>query len=494
MYLRKQTITIVVSVGLLVSWVEVSVAQITEWVQEDQLTTVKMTITPADEPVPALKHQLVSRPHQMRNGNAATHYLRAYPEGGVEKHIDHWKKEQGEDTYDWHSPEYFLLDQLPKEAKQMAEDFDTETKSYFEPASRCRTADWGHDLSGMSGIEIISFLLPEVQAARSISRVLALRTRIALSEERFDDAINLMRINYKLGQDVNQSPFLVSSLVGIAITGITDQSLLEYVAQPGAPNLYWALAEMPNPPISVREALRQEMHLAKRLFPVLELPKENSLAYAEWNARWNQFDQLAEMQSFVGGNNTSLQVAKSFIGVGTGLLGYSHAKKRLIEVGYAMEDVEKMPVGQVLAIYSSYAYDRVANEIEKRYYIPFHLRDFYKDDPWEGVEFFGDNPDREIVPVASLLLPAVNACVRAEARATRNHTVLQVIEAIRMHAAENDGKLPEKLSDITCVIVPRNPATDNSFAYRLDGSTAILELPKSDGFNHAWRYEIQVAQ
>ena len=149
-----------------------------------------------------------------------------------------------------------------------------------------------------------------------------------------------MRINYKLGQDVNNSPFLVSALVGVAITGMADQSVIEYIAQPGAPNLYWALAEMPNPPITVRGALRQEMQLAKRMFPVLDLPENESLTYAEWNARWNQFDQLGEMGEFIGGSSTPPREAKSFIGVGTGLLGYSHAKKRLSEIGYSKQEVE----------------------------------------------------------------------------------------------------------------------------------------------------------
>ena len=153
-----------------------------------------------------------------------------------------------------------------------------------------------------------------------------------------------------------------------------------------------------------------------------------------------------------------------------------------------------MPVGQVLAVYSSYAYDRLANEIEKRYYVPIHQRDIFKDDPWEGVEFLSADPDREIVPVATILLPAVSACMQAEARAFRNHKVLQVIEAIRMHAAQNDGALPAALSDIICVPVPKNPATDKPFDYHLEDSTAILELPKSDGFHHGLRFEIQVAK
>jgi hypothetical protein len=71
---------------------------------------------------------------------------------------------------------------------------------------------------------------------------------------------------------------------------------------------------------------------------------------------------------------------------------------------------------------------------------------------------------------------------------------LQAIEAIRMHAAET-GKLPQSLQEITIVPVPKNPATEQDYQYRLDGDTAILELPQSDGFTGvAWRYEITLAK
>ncbi|MCC7476516.1 MAG: hypothetical protein IT425_14080, partial [Pirellulales bacterium] len=72
---------------------------------------------------------------------------------------------------------------------------------------------------------------------------------------------------------------------------------------------------------------------------------------------------------------------------------------------------------------------------------------------------------------------------------------LRVIEALRMHAANHNRQLPKSLDEITAVPVPLNPATGKSFVYRLDGKTAILELPPSDGFPFANRwYEIQIAE
>jgi hypothetical protein len=71
---------------------------------------------------------------------------------------------------------------------------------------------------------------------------------------------------------------------------------------------------------------------------------------------------------------------------------------------------------------------------------------------------------------------------------------LQTVEAIRMHAAQT-GALPASLDEIEIVPVPDNPVTEKPYEYRLEGDTAVLELPFSDGMRSAaWRFEIKLAE
>ena len=51
--------------------------------------------------------------------------------------------------------------------------------------------------------------------------------------------------------------------------------------------------------------------------------------------------------------------------------------------------------------------------------------------------------------------------------------ILRHIEALRIHAATHDGKLPAKLSDIDLPL-PLDPVTGQPFSYTLDGTTASL--------------------
>ena len=80
-----------------------------------------------------------------------------------------------------------------------------------------------------------------------------------------------------------------------------------------------------------------------------------------------------------------------------------------------------------------------------------------------------------MIPINSLLLPAVTNAVAAGSRSEVMTAANRVIEAIRMHAAANGGKLPQSLAEITVVPVPNHPQFGTPFPYRLEGDKAILE-------------------
>src|SRR5207253_1633429 len=83
----------------------------------------------------------------------------------------------------------------------------------------------------------------------------------------------------------------------------------------------------------------------------------------------------------------------------------------------------------------------------------------------------------------------------AQTRIEQRIALLRHVEAIRLHAAANDGKLPATLTEIK-VPLPDDPFTGKPFRYRLDGATAHLQgtppkgEEKSPGFNV--HYEITV--
>ena len=78
----------------------------------------------------------------------------------------------------------------------------------------------------------------------------------------------------------------------------------------------------------------------------------------------------------------------------------------------------------------------------------------------------------------------------------RRVTALQCIEALRLHAGSHEGKFPDKLSNVTEVIIPDDPVSRRPFSYSRTGAKAILEAPGTEGSEgrDAIRYELNLKE
>ena len=343
---------------------------------------------------------------------------------------------------------------------------------------------------------MIAFQLPEFQESRELCRMLVVRTRLAIAEQRYDDAAETMKIDYRLARDVAKVPFLVNGLIGIAEASMANGTIVDSIGQPNSPNLYWAIAELPDPLVDLRPAARFEMDFGPRMFPFIHNAETTDHSPAEWNRLYTQ--SMRDL-SAVGDGSIPAQTefGHGLSATAFALIGYPYAKARLIADGMEPDRVECMAVGQVMAIYTERNYLQFANDFEKLWYVPFwemrrqldavesRLR---KANPMEG------GSDREV------LRSSLNYCQRRKQSAPHrcdwiaDIAALRIIEALRMYAASHAGGLPKSLDEITEVPVPLNPATGQPFVYRLDGQTAVLELPASDGIpGYNRRFEINIA-
>lgn len=477
---------LVVTLASARAWAELSVE--TESSADGERTIFRMTVTPAAEPVPALRHRLLLRDIDVKHGNAAPMYYRTLLD--VPRTTKALKDQFGDGWYDWISAsgESFPLEKVRAAAAVIGE-----LDQLCEAAAR-RECDWGWQLDEITGPDLFAYLLPEIQDSRQVSRFLMLKARLAIAEGRYDEALDLLRINFKMGQDVAKEPILVCGLVGIAEVGMGHRALVDMIAAPGSPNLYWALTELPNPPISLRHATRFEMGSLLRVLPFLKDAETQEHSAEEW-ARLLA-EGLGEMQQFGLENRAYGFPNREAIQMGVAALAmtsYTPAKQRLIDGGMDAQHVERMPVGQVIAVDASREFRRTADELEKWWYVPY-LEARKRGAEAEQVVFRDRLAGGYGGMMAALLLPAVNAARTAEARIQWQTDGLRVVEAVRMHAAKT-GLLPASLDEIEVVPVPENPVTGKAFEYRLEGDAAKLELPFSDGIpSAAWRFEIELAK
>lgn len=478
----------------------------TEEADGNGVTIIEMTVTPAAEPSPAFKHRFVANDIDLKEGNAAPFYYRALLD--LPRRMENVRKKYNEEEVlsTWYATgtDAMPIEQLPVEKVRDALSIamGDGTWGQLEEAVECRHCNFELGLSEIRGVELIYVLLEEFQRSRELCRMVALRTRMEMAQHRHHDAIASMRMNYRLARDFGSVPFIVSGLIGIAEAGVTNGTALELIAQPGSPNLYWAFSELPDPLISMRDAIRFEMDFGPRMFPVIENAATTDRSPQEWNRLFvKMFHDLqmagADLIAIGGEKPVSENAPAAIVATGAALLGYSNAKAQLIASGMDRERVEQMAVGQVLAIYTEQNYQRLADDFEKLWYMPYQEARVHNEEIEAEVArsmFFSGSPNREAVPLVSLLMPAMQAARSADMRLQREIASLRVIEALRIYAAENDGKLPGSLDDIRQVPVPVNPATGKSFVYQLDGKTGILLLPKSDGIRGGDReYRIQIA-
>ena len=177
------------------------------------------------------------------------------------------------------------------------------------------------------------------------------------------------------------------------------------------------------------------------------------------------------------------------------LAKYPQAKAFLMERGWSAEKIESMPVCQTVLIAALRQYNEMRDDMFKGLCLP------YPEAHKEAKKFEAKLHEimqngEEIMPIGSILLPAVSAAKNAEIRTEREIVILRVFEAIRLYGAAHDGKLPDRLSDITEVPVPLDPFNGTAFIYNRIGDTAILESPAPSGtpIGYWLRYEIRFAQ
>ena len=111
---------------------------------------------------------------------------------------------------------------------------------------------------------------------------------------------------------------------------------------------------------------------------------------------------------------------------------------------------------------------------EKREY---EVRSRRRDEAHELAHLAGrgaGRPGREVEGAAGLfadaLVPALQKVRRAQGRLEQRIALLRHVEALRLYAAEHDGKLPAKLADVS-VPLPRRPVHRQAVPLRRSTAT-----------------------
>lgn len=433
--------------------------------EEDKwLIDRSMTLTPRAEPKPALAYRLLPLATDLKEGNAVPIYLRLNFEQSEAN-----RKDWMETPKKWNA---MPIDKIPlAEAKEFLNKYRNFYRQ-FDLGARRKSADWNYTLDQDNVIDI---LLPDVQSMRGFVPMLLLKAKVALAEGDFVAAVRWLETGLSFSRHVANGPFLINRLVGIACASQIEDGVLDFIEQPKSPNLYWSLTALPRPLVELRDSMeleQQVMVMQFRELADLERPRSPE----QWDAVLKKV--RIEFQRLVAADREASENRfKPIPGTGpddpaSKSPDLAAARKHLIdEKKLAADKVEAMPPAQVLLLHWLDSYNVFRDDAFKATYLPYT----------EAKKAFEEaearrkaSPETEARRFPDALLPAIIKVQGAQTRIDRKVAAMRIIEALRLHAAANGGKLPDKLSDIKLVPIPNDPGTEKPFEYQLDGDTATL--------------------
>ena len=420
---------------------------------------IRLEVTRQQLPTPLFRYRLTPMAGALNPGNAAPIYLRLNQETSSEG-----IREMHKQAVEW--LDLPITDLPVADAGKLVGVWSGRVRQ-IEFGTRRQACDWDYTLEEQRD-NPLAILLPDTQAMRTWGRLLALKARYEVATGATSQAIQTLGTGIAFGRHVGEGPFIINKLVGIAlINGMLAQAD-ELVARPGTPNLYWALTALPSPLVGMREAIEIERASIGRTLTgqVLE---EIDLARPRSDAEWSTL--LADLHARMGRADS--------------LYGPNPQPDHALTPGLPLFRVAMLPQARdylkahqltatsddqalVLAIIGQYR--ELADENFKLAYVPYPDALKLQTGAIEPIKAAKLGPAVSM----TLLLPAVEAALRAEANLARKVAALRVIEALRLSAAEHDGQLPGTLDEVKAVPVPPDPITGRPFEYRREGASAVL--------------------
>jgi len=417
-------------------------------------------------PTPALKYQLLPDARATVSGDAAPLYKRV---GELLAKKEFEKKRLP--IFDWLAAP---LEELPREdVRKFLTDYQ-EVYKLLDQAARCERCDWKileQVRAKGTGVKVPD----EADPTWWGGKMLALRARLEIAEGHLEDALWSLRAGLVLVRRTGEALCKHCFVMGVGLAVDMQRVLEDFVARPDAPNLYFALTDLPQPFLNLRQPLEGERLGVYATFP--GLPD----VILKSDAPPMTAQQIQESVAFIGAvsfpDDADEKAALTKL-TKTILARHEAATKAVIASGRPRAKVVAMPHVQVALLHAMLEFDAALDEVLVAQNLPYPQCAERVRKVVETVENARKNdPNAPALPVAREMLYRIDLVTLFRVRTDRRFAALRTVEAIRLYAATHDGKFPARLADIEEVPAPLDPVTAKDFEYRCDGDVATLRGP-----------------
>jgi len=417
-------------------------------------TVIRLNVRPMAAPVPALKYQLLPELSELNPGNAAQNYLKCF----MEQRRFFYGKEAVADRARYLA---MTLSELPAEQLRT---YGGSALKQADWAARLDTVDWQNlQQIQTAGIGIERW---EPGPLQVLAAALQVRFRGEVAGKHFDDAVRTAKTMFALSRHLGEHPSAIANMVGLWVAHLSLSTLEEMIQQPGCPNLYWALTDLPCPLVDLRKGVQGERTLMAAELRVIR----DDIPMTE-----------AEMETFVSRLFGTLSFAREQTGrapqnMRKGLQGrlkdsekVRAARRRLIDAGCSEALVNRLPPMQVILLDDKREYEVCRDERMKLLALPL----------WE-IDRLAEEQTAPRDGLFVELLPDIIKLRREQGELERQIALLRHVEAIRLYAANHNGQLPANLAEVRLPL-PIDPVAGDPFGFTAEGKTAHLSSNASVG-------------
>ncbi len=452
--------------------------------------TMELSLHRKKEPRPALRYRMIADDFERTNGNAALYYLQAigFSESTASRQVVVEDSENnglatpGPDSERSASdPESWIgmaLRDLP-----ISEVKDFLAQSEFQRPLLAQAAHRKHyslDRDLRNYDPATPLVLSELQELLRMSQYQSLRCRVAIREDDIEDAVRILGQQYALANHLSQDDLLLAGFVAVEASNLAWNDFLQLVQQRSTPNLYWALATLPQPLVPLDRIIAHERNLLFLHITELDEIDDMPRPTGYWQLVIDRLVQLRLMSQLLPGLAertklpTSGETERERVALVAAIAAaYPGAKRYLVEnTDLSHDRIESLAQVQTVLLAIRSLYEDQRDAMWKWLHVPIWQQP--SDMRANHAATLRKNEERYgwTATVTTMLLPIYSSFRYDFIRTEQQRAMLQAVEAIRDHAALND-KFPEQLESLR-LPAPMDPSTGKPFIYEFRDDHAIL--------------------
>jgi hypothetical protein len=391
------------------------------------------------------------------------------------------------------------IDEFPLRDAQKLLDAYSDTLAFVDRAARRQRADWDDDWPDAR------FGAKEFQYRddlRHAANLLSFRARFQISQRDWSDASYTLQTSFSMARQFGSAPMLIHAIESSGFASIAlSYGVSEWIRRGDAPNLYWALSNLPRPFVELTPVAQCErMPFGQTL---LDQATRGALPPQQWGQVVREMiGRLQEMRPPFKRNPAEIEAQASRIIVSA----YPRAKQFLFSAGVPMEKIDAMTPEEAVGSYFCQEARLASDQLWKCWGLPYSQAQDQMLRSWRALApdqmplldnpLFQGNQVTISGPTehADYEIPSLLRLRYQLTRVDRQIALFQTVEALRDYAARHDGRPPERLDQITDLPVPIDPVTDKPFDYSVQGQTVHLDALTPWWPRNGWRLELTFAK